>query len=109
MCARLARQRQPNLSRGRGRTFFFFTLFTGPSRSLSLKLSDTSVYEPQIRARLGTTAQGQNADERYGLAGREKPAIAIGVHDGRDDNRWTQNVDAAKIYNVYDHLGLKIV
>ena len=30
--------------------FFFFTLVTGPSRSLSLKLSDTRVYEPQIRS-----------------------------------------------------------
>jgi len=29
---------------------FFFTLVTGPRRSLSLKLSDTRVYEPQIRA-----------------------------------------------------------
>ena len=27
---------------------FFFTLVTGPRRSLSLKLSDTRVYEPQI-------------------------------------------------------------
>ena len=36
--------------------FFFFTLVTGPGRSLSLKLSDTRVYGPQIRARLGTTA-----------------------------------------------------
>jgi len=36
--------------------FFFFTLVTGPRRSLSLRLSDTRVYEPQIRARLGTTA-----------------------------------------------------
>jgi len=35
---------------------FFFTLVTGPRRSLRLKLSDTRVYEPQIRARLGTTA-----------------------------------------------------
>ena len=26
--------------------FFFFTLVTGPRRSLSLKLSDTKVYEP---------------------------------------------------------------
>ena len=34
---------------------FFFTLVTGPRRSLSLTLSDTGVYEPQIRARLGTT------------------------------------------------------
>jgi len=33
---------------------FFFTLVTGPRRSLSLKLSDTRVYEPHIRARLGT-------------------------------------------------------
>jgi len=28
--------------------FFFFTLVTGTTRSLSLKLSDTRVYEPQI-------------------------------------------------------------
>ena len=41
----------------RGRFFFFFTLVTGPIRSLSLKLSDTRVYEPQTRARLGTTAR----------------------------------------------------
>ena len=32
-----------------------FTLVPGPRRSLSLKLSDTRVYEPQIRAHLGTT------------------------------------------------------
>jgi len=38
------------------RQVFFFTLVTGPRRSLGLKLSDTRVYEPQIRARLGTTA-----------------------------------------------------
>jgi len=35
---------------------FFFTLVTGPRRSSSLQLSDKRVYEPQIRARLGTTA-----------------------------------------------------
>ena len=34
----------------------FFTLVTGPRRSLSLTLSDKRVYEPQIRARLGITA-----------------------------------------------------
>ena len=33
--------------------FFFFTLVIGPRRSLSLKLIDTRVYEPQMRARLG--------------------------------------------------------
>ena len=31
------------------------TLLTGPRRSLRLKLSDTRVYVPQMRARLGTT------------------------------------------------------
>ena len=36
--------------------FFFFTLVTVPRRSLSRMLSDTRVCEPQIRARLGTTA-----------------------------------------------------
>ena len=34
--------------------FFFFTLVTGPRRALSLKLSDTRVYEPEIRTRLGS-------------------------------------------------------
>ena len=37
--------------------FFFLSLVTGPRRSLSLKLSDTRVYEPQIPARLGTTGE----------------------------------------------------
>ena len=34
--------------------FLFFTLVTGPRRSLSLKLSDTKVYEPEIRAKRST-------------------------------------------------------
>jgi len=34
--------------------FFLFTFVTGPRRSLSLKLSETRVYEPPIRAGLGT-------------------------------------------------------
>ena len=41
----------PQPPRSKPRTFF--TLVTGPRRSLSLKLSDTKVYAPQIRARLG--------------------------------------------------------
>ena len=41
--------------------FFFFTLVTGPRRSLSLDFSDTRVYEPKIRARLGTTAHSDHA------------------------------------------------
>ena len=36
--------------------FFFFTLVTCPRRSLRLKLRDTRVCEPQIRARLGTVS-----------------------------------------------------
>ena len=39
--------------------FFFFTLVTGPRRFLSLKLSDTSVYEPQIRSRIGTGVEAE--------------------------------------------------
>jgi len=35
---------------------FFFTLVTGRRRSFSLKLSDTRVYAPQIRALLGTAS-----------------------------------------------------
>jgi len=42
----------------------FFTLLTGPRRSLSLKLSDSRVYEPQIRARLGATCCG-SADTNW--------------------------------------------
>jgi len=43
-----------HIAAGRGdyKVLFFFTLVTGLRRSLSLKLSDTTVYEPQIRARL---------------------------------------------------------
>ena len=46
--------RKTNMAGCRGCFFFlFFTLVTGPSRSLSLKLRDTRVYDPPIRARLG--------------------------------------------------------
>ena len=37
---------------------FFVTLVTGPRRSLSLKLSDTRVYEPQILDLCGARAGG---------------------------------------------------
>ena len=54
--------------------FFFFTLVTGPTRrSLSLTLSDTGVYEPEIRARtpmpppksLTWTRTGSTASSRF--------------------------------------------
>jgi len=35
------------------------TLVTGPRRPLILKLSDTRVYEPHIRARLGTAEDAE--------------------------------------------------
>jgi len=38
--------------------FFFFTLVTGPRRSLSLELSDTRVYEPQIPCGIHRRAVG---------------------------------------------------
>jgi len=38
-----------SISAYNGSLFFFFTLVTGPRRFLNLKLSDTRVYEPQIR------------------------------------------------------------
>ena len=44
--------------------FFFFTLVTGPRRSLSLQLSDTKVYEPQLvhtpNTSLGMAAVGRS-------------------------------------------------
>ena len=39
---------------------FFSTLVTGHRRFLRVQLSDTRVYAPQIRARLGTTAHFQS-------------------------------------------------
>ena len=36
---------------------FCTALVTGPGRSLSLELSDTRGYEPQVQARLGTAAK----------------------------------------------------
>jgi len=52
--------------------FFFLTLVAGRRRSLSLKLSDTRVYEPQIRARLagaGTRRGAVAHDLRPGMRG----------------------------------------
>jgi len=46
----------PGFAPAGGLLYFFFALVTGPRRSLSLELSDTKVYEPQTRARLGITS-----------------------------------------------------
>ena len=59
-------------------TYFFFTLVTGPRSSLSLKRSDSRVYEPQIRARLGTTAHQPNVDGP--VSSRRDGQPRTGVH-----------------------------
>ena len=56
--------------------FFFFTLVTGPRRSLSLKLSDTRVYEPQIRALQVICEQG--IDGRLGKCPKCSSWVTIG-------------------------------
>ena len=67
-------------------SLLLFTLVTGPSRSLSLTLSDTRVYEPQIRARLGTAAHycaspdagGEDLITREQVMKTEEPLLGIG-------------------------------
>jgi len=60
--------------------FFFFTLVTGPRRSLHLKLSDTRVYEPQIRYRDG----GRVASRRL-LPAPVRRERVVGVHGCEED------------------------
>ena len=43
----------PRLQQVQALFFFFFTLVTDPRRALGLKFSDTRVYEPEMRTRLG--------------------------------------------------------
>jgi len=57
----------------------FFTFVTGPRRSLSLKLSDTRGYEPQIRAHLGTTAYFEKTATLLGQLGREREGQSCSV------------------------------
>ena len=52
--------------------FFFFTLVTGPRRSLSLKLSDARVYDSQIRARLAPRTPNPNHTLAQGVGGRAR-------------------------------------
>jgi len=52
---------------------FFVSLVTGPRRSLSLKLSDTRVYAPQVRAHLGTTAHLCKVVQPYSQNSGSKP------------------------------------
>ena len=51
---------------------FFFTRVTGPSRSLSLKLIDTRVYEPQIRPGVGGKFMNSGVLQGY-LAHKKTP------------------------------------
>jgi len=54
---------------------FFFTLVTGPRRSLSLELSDTRIYAPQIRARLECVLSTQQQ-----VPSRKRSTKTIMVH-----------------------------
>ena len=68
--------------------FFFLTLVTGPRRSLSLKLRDTRVDEPQIRARLRSS--GTDEERSAGTLGRRPiplspPAKGTGGRAGTDE------------------------
>ena len=70
--------------------FFFFALVTGPQRCLSLKLSDTGVYAPQIRARLGTSRSQVTVLTPWGPcasrpAGREFVELGLGFGRGREE------------------------
>ena len=63
--------------------FFVFTLVTGPGRSVSLKLSDTRVHEPQIRAHPVTTAHFDEAAPKGCLVQESdlgEPRVCIGRH-----------------------------
>ena len=75
------------------RCFVFFTLVTGSRRSFSLNLSDTKVYEPQIRDHLGTTVHScrsfvvkQMEVAREGGAFTE-PEVGGGVRSPSDGGR----------------------
>jgi len=52
--------------------FFFCTLVTGPRRSLSLKLSDTRVYEPQIPVAEHRMAEGSHVSSQLMLPSGER-------------------------------------
>jgi len=76
----------PGVEKGES-SLFFFTLDTGPRRSLRLKLSDTRVYAPQIRARLGTTAHfcqgGTDLVGAHGLGDEAERGVIVGGGGGR--------------------------
>ena len=75
----------------RHRIFFLCTLVTGPRRSLSLELSDTRVYEPQIRSSatltvnvfgllgIGDQGSGFGVEGLRVRADDESPVIVFGL------------------------------
>jgi len=75
--------------------FFLFTLVTGPRRSLSLRLSDTRVYEPHKRARLDTT---QEAAE---TAAEARVSVRQELHGVQENlNQVHENVQAELLRQV---------
>ena len=93
-----------------GVLLFFFTRVTGPRRFLRHKLSDTRVYEPQIRARLGTTAHFckvvvlKLAGVLHGRVGR-----FIGGGDGGGDLRAIQKSMSLKYEPASEPLHRRII
>ena len=57
--------------------FFFFTLVTGPRRSLSLKLRGTRVYEPQIRAHLESERSTRTGLTDYSKVDKSESVVHI--------------------------------
>jgi len=56
--------------------FFLFSLVTGPGRSLSLTLSDTRVYEPQIRSMFRATLDCSEDSTHIGANGSNAKPMA---------------------------------
>ena len=60
---------------------FFFTLVTGPRRSLRLMLSDAIVFEPQIRAGDSLVVHSRSPVVQGFLAHKKTPAPGT-LHEG---------------------------
>ena len=72
--------------------FFFFTLVAGPRRSLSLELSDTRVYEPQIPVQGSAASRSRNVTSVLAMSscpavdGLPPPASACTLQHSQGSN-----------------------
>ena len=53
------------------------TRITGPRRSVSLTLRDTRVYEPQLRARIGTTGVSTSVISQFNHTSDSEPLVLL--------------------------------